>query len=78
MIDDIKKCFQIRGNKYKNFDLPNGHESLYKMTVSICKQLFGNDILISKKYKIRVKGRQIGSVKHNFNNDYFNGISKFF
>lgn len=54
-IDTIKKLFNIKGAKYKDFDKDGGYERLYKMTISICKQLFGNDMLnvitIDKKNK---------------------------
>jgi hypothetical protein len=46
IIDDIKKCFRISGNKYTDFNKEDGYERLNKMAISICK-LFGNDILVS-------------------------------
>lgn len=78
LIDDIKRCFQIRGNKYTGFGNDNGYETLYKMTVSICKQLFGNDFLISKLNYLR-NGKHKKTVTYfYFNEKYFNHIKNFF
>lgn len=76
-IEDIKRSFQIRGNKYRYFDQPNGFGRLYKMTISMCKQLFGNDILITKKSTVRIGKKIAGSVKHNLNDNFFNCVKNF-
>lgn len=76
-IDTIKKLFNIKGAKYKDFDKDGGYERLYKMTISICKQLFGNDMLnvITIDKKINKKAKKI--CKYYINETYMKNIKKY-
>lgn len=73
-IEDIKHRFNIRGKKYKNFADVGGYERLYKMAISICKQLFGNNIISIKEGKIRYGTKVESIVKYSLNRDYFENI----
>jgi hypothetical protein len=77
-IDDIKKCFCIRGNKYTGFNEKYGYEVLYKMSVSICKQLFGNDLIVTKASSVKYNNIKKSTYKHYFNNNYFDKLTTFF
>lgn len=70
-IDDIKKCFKIQSDKYRDLDKRGGYRRLYKMCISICKDLFGNDILISKFKNHYSNNKKRESQIYYFNKDYF-------
>jgi len=47
-IDTIKRLFRLSSNDYINFDKIGGYERLYNMSISIIRQLCGNQIIESK------------------------------
>ena len=57
-IDEIKKVFRITGIKYINLDKECGYERLYKMAVTMCCQLFGDDIIKVNKKTIRINNKK--------------------
>ena len=77
IIENVKKCFKITGEKYKGFNKRKGYEILYKMSISMCKHLFGNDIVVSKGHTIRINKKQCRIIKYNFNNKYYNNIQNY-
>ena len=78
-IENIKKLFDIRGVKYKDFDVAGGYGRLYRMTIGICRQLFGGEIISSIYFCYRDKDEKKlkNIVKHNINIDYLTNIKKY-
>lgn len=74
-IDDVKRIFRITGNKYNDFDQEKGFDRLYKMCASMCKHLFGNDILIEKYSYLRIENKKkITITKYYLNKNYLNDL----
>ena len=76
--EGIKKIFEIRGAKYKDFDKEGGYHRLYKLAVSICRQLFGNDLLNIVKYNKKIYGKPVTIYKYFLNDIYYKNISTYF
>lgn len=76
--EGIKRIFEIRSTKYKDFDKAGGYERLYKMAVSICRQLFGSDMLNTINVKIKLNDRRTMIPKYYVNDFYIKEIAKYF
>ncbi|ARF08028.1 hypothetical protein Catovirus_1_78 [Catovirus CTV1] len=73
LIDDlntIKKMFRFKSNKYFDFDKIDGYEKLYKMAISMSRQLFGNDFLDIIKFNTKIKNKDITIYKYYTNISY--------
>ncbi len=73
-INNIKEIFNIRGNKYKDFDREGGYEKMYKLAVSICKQIFGNELINSKESSKNENNKKVKVIKYCINKKYYEKI----
>jgi hypothetical protein len=76
-LNDIRKVFRIRG-KYENLTFKGGYEKLYKMAITICKQLFGDDIIMTTNKHKRISGKRVNIVNYNLNNLYLDKCKNLF
>ena len=73
-IESARILFDLHG-KYKNFDKNNGYKVLYKMTVGICRTLFGNKLINIKHSTVskKVSSNKFVSItvkKYSINKNY--------
>jgi len=73
-IDKIKKIFNLRDAEYKDFDKENGWFRLYQMTISICQQLFGDQIINTRIVTIQETNKLVKVRKYTTNIEFYNVI----
>lgn len=69
--------FRLTSTKFCKFDDAGGYERLYYMAISMCKQLFGNEIVISTQFSKRVNGNSIKIPMYKFNDMYMKQLSAY-
>ena len=68
-IDTIKRLFRLSSNDYINFDKIGGYERLYNMSISIIRQLCGNQIIESIRKRIMINDSKNRIFEYKLNLD---------